>query len=338
MNAVTYEFHSAPVLSVAPHITRTPGSWSSSRDILRLIRPGWYPRAPQQGVACGHLFTATGGSYLALDFYRICYGRIMDHLYKMPESMFDCGCFGKYDYFQELILRNWKKESQPDSELEHDGKLAFLLLYTYWRCDFMLKKTVLTVFILVIFTSIAFADQETLYPTDDADVWQYIPDTNRGTEQGFQVGCCGSGYRRNSLIKFDLSSYSGATVNSAILRLWVYSSFGEFPTDSIYITRNNADWDELTVTWNNKPGYAEDTPIIAPSIYDWWEIDVTDWVQDIVDGTDPNYGFQIYKDDTDYAGFSMRTKEGSIDPELVLDYTPAALQATTFGRIKSLFD
>ena len=202
----------------------------------------------------------------------------------------------------------------------------------------MFKKTVLSVFILVIFTSIAFADQETLYPTDDADVWQYIPDTNRGTEQGFQVGCCGAGYWRNSLIKFDLSAYSGATVNSAILRLWVYASFGDFPTDEIYIARHNADWDELTVTWNNKPGFAEYTPITAPSTYDWWEIDVTDWVQDIVDGTDPNYGFQIYQDDKDYAGFSMRTKEGTIDPELVFEYVPASLESTTFGRIKSLFN
>ncbi len=202
----------------------------------------------------------------------------------------------------------------------------------------MLKKIVLTVFILVTFSSIAIADQDTLYPSDDADIWQYVPDTNRGTELGFQVGCGGSGYYRNSLIKFDLSAYSGATVNSATIRLWVFGSFGDFPTDNIYITRNNADWDELIVTWNNRPGFSVKTLITAPSTYDWWEIDVTDWVQDFVDGTEPNYGFQILQNDTDYAIFNMGTKEGTIDPELVLDYTPAALQATTFGRIKSLFD
>ncbi len=202
----------------------------------------------------------------------------------------------------------------------------------------MLKKTVFTVFVLVIFAGIANADSVTLNPTDDADVWQDMPGTNRGSQQSFQVGSISSGDWRNTLIKFDLSAYSGAIVNSAVLRLWVFASFGDFPTDEIHIARNNADWDELTVTWNNKPGFAEITPIIAPSIYDWWEIDVTDWVQNIVDGTDPNYGFQIYQDDKDYAGFSMRTKEGTIDPELVLDYTPAALQATTFGRIKTLFN
>ena len=202
----------------------------------------------------------------------------------------------------------------------------------------MLKKTVLTVLVLVIFASIAIADQDTLYPSDDADVWQYLPDTNRGTELSFQVGCGGSGYYRNSFIKFDLSAYSGATINTATIRLMVFASWGDFPTDEIYIARNNADWDELIVTWNNRPGFNMKTLIPAPSILDWWEIDVTDWVQDFVDGTEPNYGFQIFQDDTDYAGFAMRTKEGTIAPELVLDYEPVSLEHTTFGRIKSLFN
>ncbi len=202
----------------------------------------------------------------------------------------------------------------------------------------MLKITVLSIFILVIFASVAFADQDTLYPTDDADVWQDVPDLNRGTEQNFQVGCISTGDWRNVLIKFDLSAYSGATIINATIRLMVFASYGDFPTDEIYICTNGTDWDELTVTWNNKPGLAEFNPITAPSIFDWWEIDVTGWVQDIVDGTDPNYGFQIIKDDTDYAGFTMRTKEGTISPELVLEYVPVSLERTTFGRIKSLFN
>ncbi len=200
-----------------------------------------------------------------------------------------------------------------------------------------MKKTVLTVFILTIFASIAIADQDTLYPTDDADVWQDMPDTNRGASQHFQVGRISSDYR-NSCIKFDLSSYSGMTINNATIRLMVIASWGDFPTDQIYIARNSADWDELSITWNNKPGFAAVMGITAPSIlFDWWEIDVTGWIQGIVDGTYPNYGFQIYQADTDYAGVTSRTKEGTISPELVLEYIPASLESTTFGRIKSLF-
>ena len=202
----------------------------------------------------------------------------------------------------------------------------------------MLKKFVVTFLCLAVFAGAAIADQVTLYPTDDAAVWIYTPDTNKGTEQSMDVGCDISGNWRNSLIKFDLSSYSGATINNATIRLWVFYSWGDFPTDQIFIARNNADWDELTVTWNNSPGFAESSSITAPSTLGWWEIDLSNWIQDIVDGTDPNYGFQIYQDDTDYAGFAMRTKEGTVDPELVMDYTPSALEATTFGRIKTLFN
>lgn len=196
--------------------------------------------------------------------------------------------------------------------------------------------TILTL-LLISFPVSSSADQVTLYPSDDADVWQGIPDLNRGAEQSFQVGYDGSGFWRNALIKFDVSSISGTVINSATIRLMLINSWGDFPTDEISIARNSYDWEEMTVTWNSKPSFVESMPLSAPSVIDWWEIDVTEWIQNIVDGTDPNYGFQIYQDDTDYAGFSMRTKEGVIDPELVVNYSPADLQSTTFGSIKALF-
>lgn len=199
------------------------------------------------------------------------------------------------------------------------------------------KTAAILTLLLISFPFSSAADQVTLYSSDDADVWQGFPDNNRGAEQSFQVGYDGSGFWRNALIKFDVSSISGTVINSATIRLWVINSWGDFPTDEIFIARNSSDWEEMTVTWNNKPGFIEWIPISAPSVIDWWEIDVTDWIQDIVDGTDPNYGFQIYQDDTDYAGFSMRTKEGVLDPELVVSYSPSDLQATTFGSIKALF-
>lgn len=205
------------------------------------------------------------------------------------------------------------------------------------RCIMNTKTGIILTLLLISFPVSLPADQVTFYPSDDADVWQGSPDTNRGAEQSFQVGCDGSGFWRNALIKFDVSSISGTVINSATIRLWVMNSWGDFPTDAIFIARNGSDWEEMTVTWNSKPDFAEWIPISAPSVIDWWEIDVTEWIQDIVDGTDPNYGFQIYQDDTDYAGFSMRTKEGVLDPELVVSYSPADLQPTTFGSIKALF-
>lgn len=200
-----------------------------------------------------------------------------------------------------------------------------------------LRRTIIPTLMLVLLPCGTIAEQITLFPSDDADVWEYSPDENRGDNQHFQVGCGGSGYRRNSLIKFDVTGISGAVINSATIRLMVFDSFGAFPTDEIYLARHDADWEEMTVTWNNRPGYAGSVPIEAPSELGWWEIDATDWIQSMVYGIDPNYGFQIYQNDTDYAGIGMRTKEGTQSPELVIDYSTSSFQAITFAGIKAFF-
>ena len=189
---------------------------------------------------------------------------------------------------------------------------------------------------LLLSACVSLADQVVLVPTDDADVWQFQPDSCLGSAQSFQVGFFAQ-YRRNSLIKFDLTPYFGETVNSAVLRLYVLSAYGEFPADGICISRNDANWDELSVTWNNRPGETDSRPIDSPlELEQWWEIDVTEWVQDIVSGASPDLGFQICQNDDDYSGFAMTTSEGVYIPELVLDLSPSVLLSSTFGGIKVL--
>ena len=200
-----------------------------------------------------------------------------------------------------------------------------------------LRKTLVPLLVLLLFPAVCPAETDTFISVADADIWEYTPDDNRGDEQYFQVGCGGAGYWRNSLVRFDLAPISGATVNSAVLRLMVVDYWGDFPTDEVFIARNADYWEEMTVTWNNRPNIAEVDPIPAPGICDWWEIDVTAWVQGMADGTLDNYGFQIYQNDTDYAGFTMRSREMSDPPELFVDYTPMDLQNETFASIKALY-
>lgn len=189
---------------------------------------------------------------------------------------------------------------------------------------------------LLLSACVSLADQVVLFPTDDADVWQFQPDSCFGSAQSFQV-CFYVQYWRNALIRFDLSPYTGETVNSAVLRLYVLSAYGEFPADGILISRNDAAWDELSVTWNSRPDETDSRPIDAPlELEQWWEIDVTEWVQDILDGASPDFGFQICQNDDDYSGFAMTTSEGVYIPELVLDISPSALRSSTFGGIKVL--
>ena len=192
--------------------------------------------------------------------------------------------------------------------------------------------------IFVLFLSLsAIADSASLLPTDDSYVMEYNPVDNYGSESKFVVG-----YQNgwvNSLMKFDLSPYSGATINDAYIRLYVFRHGGAFPTDEIRITMNNADWDESTVTWSNKPGFNGSIDLVAPGIIGWWDVYVTDWVQAIVDGTEPNYGFQVYKNDTDNDYFFIYSKESSTNrPRLEIDYTLSDLQPATLGSIKRMFD
>jgi hypothetical protein len=204
----------------------------------------------------------------------------------------------------------------------------------------MRKYLNLIVVLGVIAPLAASADTVSLPPTDDACVSEISPTSNYGGLSYLLVGYTAlRGGRLNTLIKFDLSGYADATINSAYIRLRVYNSWGDFPTDEIYVVRNDADWDEDTVTWDNKPGF--DGPSLglpAPGELDWWEVYVTDFVQGIVDGTYDNYGFQIYKNDPDFAGFYMYSKESiAFNPTLELDYTPTAVESASLGRVKAAF-
>jgi hypothetical protein len=206
-----------------------------------------------------------------------------------------------------------------------------------WEVLAMFKIAKLCLIVIIVgLSASANADTATLYPTDDASVSQDNPDANFGSSNTVYVGYSGAWV--NTLIKFDLSSYTGATINGAYIRLYVYGHYGDFPTDMVRITMNDADWSEGTVTWNNKPGFNGQINLTAPGTYGWWEVYVTNWVQDMVDGTEPNYGFQIYQNDTDYALFLMYTKENSTNrPTLEINYTPSAVESSSLGELKAAF-
>jgi len=200
----------------------------------------------------------------------------------------------------------------------------------------MLRYLNVLVVLFLIVPGFVIADIVDLAPTDDAHVWLYEPNSNVGYSTNLTVGYI-SGWA-NTLMKFDLSAYAGATINSAVIRIYVWDLWGTVPTDQIYIGWNLADWDESTVTWNNNPNFNQFALLTAPSAIGWWEIDVTDLVQLFANGTYPNYGFQIYKATPVEDSIYMKSKENAGDnPYLHIDYTPMHLENTTFGAIKAMF-
>ncbi|MEA2055031.1 MAG: DNRLRE domain-containing protein [Candidatus Thermoplasmatota archaeon] len=168
----------------------------------------------------------------------------------------------------------------------------------------------------------------TKYPTDDTFARSWKPSTVYGGSTYFTVNPRTQDICR-TYIKFDLSSIpSGATVSSAKLRMYYYRWWEADPagrTNDLHEVANS--WNENTLTWNNKPNYDATafSSYVVPSSFGWIDVDVTQYVQDKVNG-EPNYGILIKDRNEQSMGLNtnpcMYSKEyGSYCPRLVIGYT-----------------
>ncbi len=190
-----------------------------------------------------------------------------------------------------------------------------------------MSKRIYLIILLVIFACIS--TQSLGYThTDDTFIDEWAPGINKGTEDYLIVRSMYlTDFELDTLLKFDLSYVpAGTTVKSATLGLyyWHYNNGDPYnrQLDVYHITEA---WDEGTVTWNNQPSY--DSNVIdsayVPGSYGWMTWDVTSSVQEFVDGTKTNYGWQIM--DVNTSGDSMiyfRSKEyadSGFHPSLQLD-------------------
>jgi len=211
----------------------------------------------------------------------------------------------------------------------------------------MVRK--LAIFIAVfIVCSLAFlpfsarADWQSFPSSQDSMISALNPDWNTGDAGVLRVGVT-SDDRLRTLVQFDLSSISGSTVSSAILKLYYFLS-GETPAGRWLIAyRVTHSWTETGpgVTWNKYDGtnpwataggdYTTTGYVIAvvpSSAGVWMTWDVTDIVKAWVEDGQPNYGFLI-KDSTEtgppYGLCWFRSRdwfEAALRPKLEVTYTP----------------
>ncbi len=182
------------------------------------------------------------------------------------------------------------------------------------------RSVFLTVFLCVGIVSLAGANPlpgnpveynvDILYPTDDARIKMSKPDTNYGSNSNLWIrNRYGSPYHpdhweSDALLKFDLSNLPpDANINSATLNMYYYYWKDNNPTGrELTAYKIIEDWDEMTVTFNNQPSTAPELSASStvPADYGWMSWDVSEDVQDYVNGQTENYGWKIM--DEEYWG------------------------------------
>lgn len=137
-------------------------------------------------------------------------------------------------------------------------------------------------------------------PSDDTYIDEYTPNQGdiNGTKEYLLLRNMNlSGWELDTLVMFDLSSIPiAATVESARLHFYYYLYSDSDPTGNpIKAHRITSAWSESTTSWNTRPVYdpTETDTVSMPASYGWMQWDVTGDVQDFIDGTETNYGWQI---------------------------------------------
>lgn len=179
------------------------------------------------------------------------------------------------------------------------------------------------------------------YPVADATVLEGYPSYNFGSASDMWVGYdhCSSGKISRSLLRFDLSAIpAGTSISSARLYLNLINScdIGE-RTHVATVYRVTSSWSASTVTWNNRPGYAEayGSRSIPSRTWGWYYFDVTNLVRGWVNGSFPNYGLMVRgpeSSDNTSARLGFATVESSgttYDPYLSITYTSLSGVETT---------
>lgn len=172
-------------------------------------------------------------------------------------------------------------------------------------------------------------------PSADAYVASRFPNQNFGTATGLFLGynLVDNFGAERVLLRFDTLNLipAGSVINSARLRLYLGNSNppGDPPMGTV-LRRLASSWTETGVTWNTEPtwgGIRASTSVgSSPGWYEW---DITDLVEDWVQGEVPNHGVEIIGDERVQQrerAFYARETPTAFYPRLIVDYTEDRLK------------
>ncbi len=220
-----------------------------------------------------------------------------------------------------------------------------------------MKSAVMTICVGILgFTYLAGADIVNLYPV--ADAWiEKNSETNHGSDANLQVREDSESYpMRSILLRWDLSSLAGATINS--VEFWVYTTSAS-TTLYPHAYKLTSAWDESTVTWTKRTStenwgtaggdYTDDIMTLTWNIYvnkyksiieGGTDVDFNALVQEWVDNSSSNYGIYIKRPIAGTRQGSFGSREHTYQPYLKIDYTPvpepASMAVLAVGLLMAL--
>ncbi len=193
-----------------------------------------------------------------------------------------------------------------------------------------------SLYLPMVMVSIPVRQAVTLTAVSDATILEGRPSLNFGDTDNMWVGYDDKsdpdGKIARGLIKFDVSHLPhGAHVQEATLRIY-YKGYWDFPgyVDTITAYQARGHWQEMHVTWQNKPGFGNRygrVRITADNNWGWRQLSVTDLVQSWLDGSIENDGVMLRGEEASGTNSSRRsfyTREGKHPPQLVIQFTGLA--------------
>jgi hypothetical protein len=184
-----------------------------------------------------------------------------------------------------------------------------------------------------------------VFPEKDSYISMKSPDINYGSSEIMSVrnihGNESEDWEMDTLIRFNISISNSEMFLGATLRLF-YCFYEE--TDPfgrvISVHKITSDWNESTVTWNNKPNISSEisSSSTVPSSYGYMDWNVTDDVSYFIRYEYLNFGWQIMDelpwDNSDVPLASFTTRENiSIKPVLEIYTThPPCIPTQPIGE------
>lgn len=153
----------------------------------------------------------------------------------------------------------------------------------------------------------------------DSYVESGYPDKNNGSNQSIIVTNNGSN-RREAYFKFNIAQLQDqAQVRSAKLKFWATNSDAKGGTKEHQVLLAGNNWDEATITWNNKPvpGSVVASVNIDPG-WKWYEVDVTDAIKAQLE-LEQTLSFHVKQDDEARYVTIFSSEKTSEQPRLVLE-------------------